>query len=154
MIDVTRQIRSPAAVDRPFFVHAEKVFAAALLNFLIQNQRPKIFDEPLALGNWFRGKQTKPGLSSFHSERGVPGHTSNVTTSDCTSVALSSQISLLRYSFCAGVRAEGCAGLYLGYNGLHEQRCRILLKATHHRLSGRVSRGHRSLQRGRVSRGA
>lgn len=61
MIDVARNIVAPAAIDRPFLVDAEKIFAVALFDFLIRHARARVLNDLFPFGNSFDREESQAG---------------------------------------------------------------------------------------------
>ena len=61
MIGIAGQVIAAAAVNRPFLVHPEKVFAIASLDNLVRHARACVFDDLLAFGDAFGGEQSQAG---------------------------------------------------------------------------------------------
>ena len=64
MVNVAGNIAARTPVNGPPGVHFKKVFPAPLIDFVIRNKRPGVFDNPFALWNWLEGKEPQAGGSS------------------------------------------------------------------------------------------
>jgi len=61
MIDVARNIVAAAAIDRPFPVYAEKIFAITLFDFIVRDARPCVLNNLFPFRNPFDGEQSQAG---------------------------------------------------------------------------------------------
>jgi hypothetical protein len=52
MIDVTGDVRPRTAINRPLLIDAKKVFAVTAFGYLVEDERPYIFNNALVFGNW------------------------------------------------------------------------------------------------------
>jgi hypothetical protein len=69
MIYVAGDIAAGAAIDRPFTTNCKKILAVSLVDFLVRNIGPGVFNNPFALWNGLRRKQPQPGFCPFNRVR-------------------------------------------------------------------------------------
>jgi len=69
MIDVARHVFARAAVNRPFLVYTEEIFSVALLNLVVRQEWPEVFDDSLTF--WYRTAPVQSWFSSVRMEHPV-----------------------------------------------------------------------------------